>query len=214
MKVKKFGLLAISAVALAMPIAASANFDGTISVVDDQGNNVLSPASVGNEYSSFANVLGSAINGTVEVALKDQWSVGLTATPTDNTSNPAGSYVSNIYFTLAPSVVNASGNAVVTYDGNNANDAYSVSVINTTNNQIVAGSFVDGQYNFTGLAAGVKYDWQSSFTTSTTNPVFTAQFSAAAVPEPEEWAMMLVGTGLVGFQLRRKQKGLSQLEVA
>ena len=28
----------------------------------------------------------------------------------------------------------------------------------------------------------------------------------AAVPEPEEWAMMLVGVGLVGFQVRRKQK--------
>jgi hypothetical protein len=33
---------------------------------------------------------------------------------------------------------------------------------------------------------------------------------AAPVPEPEEWAMMLVGGGLVGFQVRRKQKGLSQ----
>jgi hypothetical protein len=26
-----------------------------------------------------------------------------------------------------------------------------------------------------------------------------------AVPEPEEWAMMLIGAGLVGFQVRRKQ---------
>jgi hypothetical protein len=30
------------------------------------------------------------------------------------------------------------------------------------------------------------------------------------VPEPEEWAMMLVGAGLVGYQVRRKQKGLRQ----
>ena len=29
--------------------------------------------------------------------------------------------------------------------------------------------------------------------------------SSAAVPEPEEWAMMLVGAGLVSFQVRRKQ---------
>ena len=28
---------------------------------------------------------------------------------------------------------------------------------------------------------------------------------APPVPEPEEWAMMLVGIGLVGFQVRRKQ---------
>lgn len=37
---------------------------------------------------------------------------------------------------------------------------------------------------------------------------------AAPVPEPEEWAMMLVGTGLVGYQVRRKQKGLSHSNLA
>ena len=30
----------------------------------------------------------------------------------------------------------------------------------------------------------------------------------APVPEPEEWAMMLVGAGLVGFQVKRKQRRL------
>ena len=30
----------------------------------------------------------------------------------------------------------------------------------------------------------------------------------APVPEPEEWAMLLVGAGLVGFQVRRKQQRL------
>ena len=35
-----------------------------------------------------------------------------------------------------------------------------------------------------------------------------------AVPEPEEWAMMLIGAGLVSYQVRRKQKGLRQSVVA
>ncbi len=32
-----------------------------------------------------------------------------------------------------------------------------------------------------------------------------SQVAAYAVPEPEEWAMMLLGAGLVGFQVKRKQ---------
>jgi hypothetical protein len=40
---------------------------------------------------------------------------------------------------------------------------------------------------------------------------FTANGSSygitvAAVPEPEVWAMMLIGVGLIGYQLRRKSK--------
>jgi hypothetical protein len=37
-------------------------------------------------------------------------------------------------------------------------------------------------------------------------PVGTYSVSIAAVPEAETWAMMLVGMGLVGWQLRRKVK--------
>ena len=37
------------------------------------------------------------------------------------------------------------------------------------------------------------------------NLSISVQSSVAAVPEPEEWAMMLVGAGLVSFQVRRKQ---------
>ena len=32
--------------------------------------------------------------------------------------------------------------------------------------------------------------------------------NVAAVPEPEEWAMMLMGFGLVGYQIKRKQRNL------
>ena len=49
---------------------------------------------------------------------------------------------------------------------------------------------------------------QVTFLTQTTT--FFGHFvgvnlAIAAVPEPEEWAMMLVGFGIVGFQIRRKQ---------
>lgn len=56
------------------------------------------------------------------------------------------------------------------------------------------------EVNGTTLGNGGSY----AFAVSTTAPV----------PEPEEWAMMLVGAGLVGYQVRRKQKGLSQSSLA
>ncbi len=42
------------------------------------------------------------------------------------------------------------------------------------------------------------------------NLAISVQSSVAAVPEPEEWAMMLVGAGLVGFQVKRKQTQLNK----
>ncbi len=38
--------------------------------------------------------------------------------------------------------------------------------------------------------------------------IYGTFFSVAAVPEPDTWLMMIIGAGLVGFQLRRKQKVL------
>ena len=46
------------------------------------------------------------------------------------------------------------------------------------------------------------------------NSFYSGGVSVEAVPEPEEWAMMLVGAGLVSYQVRRKQKGLRQSVVA
>lgn len=38
--------------------------------------------------------------------------------------------------------------------------------------------------------------------------IYGTFFSVAAVPEPDTWLMMIIGAGLIGFQLRRKQKVL------
>ena len=43
---------------------------------------------------------------------------------------------------------------------------------------------------------------------------YSGSVAIEAVPEPEEWAMMLVGAGLVSYQVRRKQKGLRQSVLA
>jgi hypothetical protein len=57
------------------------------------------------------------------------------------------------------------------------------------------------------LKADDVYDWSVGFRQSTGSAKFTLQTGVVVnVPEPEQWAMMWVGAGLVSFQVRRKQK--------
>lgn len=71
------------------------------------------------------------------------------------------------------------------------------------------------------LATGTDYSagsWNSSLSTAHTyaigvdgkslnmaSPINQPQ-AVDPIPEPEEWTMLLVGVGLVGYQVRRKQK--------
>lgn len=56
---------------------------------------------------------------------------------------------------------------------------------------------VPGALNIPNLPAGLSFG------------AGTYGVTVAAVPEPEVWAMMLVGAGLVGYQLRRKARAAS-----
>jgi hypothetical protein len=78
----------------------------------------------------------------------------------------------------------------------------------TSNLDIAGGSFSTGNYSFADLAPG---SYQLSIAGH--NRLFsgyTAFYSVAAVPEPETWLMIVIGLGLVAFQLQRKQKSLQQ----
>jgi len=46
----------------------------------------------------------------------------------------------------------------------------------------------------------------SGFTTGSAGGLYSGAISVSPVPEPEVWAMMLVGAGLVGFRLRNRSK--------
>jgi hypothetical protein len=65
---------------------------------------------------------------------------------------------------------------------------------------------------FSPLAVGTTYTLAvlGSSLGGTPLPNYAGSFTVTPVPEPEEWAMMLLGAGLVSYQVRRKQKGLSQ----
>jgi hypothetical protein len=67
------------------------------------------------------------------------------------------------------------------------------------------------QYFLTDLTAGsytMTFKGVASSGSSLVPNIYGTFFSVAAVPEPDTWLMLLIGAGLVGFQLRRKQKVL------
>ncbi|MPZ44208.1 MAG: PEP-CTERM sorting domain-containing protein [Betaproteobacteria bacterium] len=49
----------------------------------------------------------------------------------------------------------------------------------------------------------------SGFTTGSAGGAYNGAISVTSIPEPEVWAMMLVGVGLVGFRLRNRSKRAS-----
>jgi hypothetical protein len=53
------------------------------------------------------------------------------------------------------------------------------------------------------------YLYVSGFTAGTNGGLYSGAISVSPVPEPEVWAMMLVGVGLVGFRLRNRSKRAS-----
>jgi hypothetical protein len=73
---------------------------------------------------------------------------------------------------------------------------------------LASGAFTTGEYSFADLAPG-NYRL-SIFGTNSTFGSYVGTYSVAAVPEAETWLMILIGMGLVAFQLQRKQRSLHQ----
>jgi hypothetical protein len=80
----------------------------------------------------------------------------------------------------------------------------------------LSGNAYSAVLNYLPLLSGHTYDLKISGSTAvgTSGGAYAGSLTVNAVPEPEEWAMMLVGAGLVSYQVRRKQKGLSQSTLA
>lgn len=75
-----------------------------------------------------------------------------------------------------------------------------------------SGVFESGRYSFADLAPGaytVSIFGRNRFASS-----YIARYAVTAVPEAQTWLMILIGLGLVAFQLRRKHKGLRQPQIA
>lgn len=89
-----------------------------------------------------------------------------------------------------------SASAEVTIDGLDNIVSHSTGTTSNLDWRIFTGSFTasgNDTLTFTNLTGGPN------------EGIFLDAVSVAAVPEPATWAMMLVGFGAIGFQLRRKR---------
>jgi hypothetical protein len=67
-----------------------------------------------------------------------------------------------------------------------------------------------GSYSFANLAPGV-YKFDITGLTGRRGGGYLSAFNVVpAVPEADTWLMIVIGVGLVGLQLRRKQKGIER----
>jgi hypothetical protein len=189
MKTKSLGLLAITALALAMPFTASAAVS-TIKVTDGVTGAIVVPTTaIGTSY-TISPVLGDQYGGFLKVS-------NLTG----------GTYTYDTFFKVAAGVNTFSGTV-------NWIAPTVAGTVKLLQGSTPLSTFVDGKAIYTGLVAGTTYTLETIVSIKANEKGgFTDTFKVAAVPEPEEWAMMLVGAGLVSYQVRRKQKGLSQSTV-
>ena len=61
--------------------------------------------------------------------------------------------------------------------------------------------------SFADLSAG-KYRWEVTGITGKQSGFWGGKMTVSAVPEADVWMMLLIGMGLIGYQLRRKQQSL------
>ena len=76
--------------------------------------------------------------------------------------------------------------------------------LRTPQNSVVAFNFAE-VYGFNGLTTAAGYTFNSQLTANT--DVYRISFSAAAVPEPESYALMATGLLALGALARRRQAG-------
>ena len=129
----------------------------------------------------------------------------------------AGSFSDWFKFTVTggPAVFTGTGNSATT-TSTIGTEIKTFDLYNASNVKIASASFssaVVGKGNtyaailsYAPLNAGEEYSINVKGTVLAGKGNYGLSLSTAPVPEPEEWAMMLVGAGMVGFQVRRKQK--------
>jgi hypothetical protein len=73
------------------------------------------------------------------------------------------------------------------------------------------GSAFTTTFSFADLAKGTyRFEIEGFSSSKKRDGSWTGTMTVAAVPEADVWLMLLIGAGLIGYQLRRKQRSLQQ----
>ena len=122
----------------------------------------------------------------------------------------SGSGVSNSFFSVVANTPLFSG----TLNSNLSSTTFSaVSLIDVTTGHTTALTMdrQTGAYTFSGLVAGDVYDYKFTYNAVSSGASIYTSTTVAAIPEPEEWAMMLIGLFLIAVKMNQSKKSENQL---
>lgn len=84
---------------------------------------------------------------------------------------------------------------------------FGIALLDSTFNKIGGANGTDG-LSFSGLAAGTYALAVTGFTSGSMGGAYAGVLAAAPVPEPETYALMLAGLGIVGFIASRRRNNV------
>ena len=195
---KNIILLPFLVLALSIPLTVNAAATNSTTVTLDENTTPF----------IFKNAKGVGTNAntvsTVFASLADQ---GGTSSVYRYAS---GTGESNSFFSVVENTPLFSG----TLNSNLSSTVFSnVSLINVTTGQTTALTIdhQTGAYTYSGLVAGNVYDSKFNYNTVSTGASIYTSTTVAAIPEPEEWAMMLIGLFLIAVKINQSKKSENQL---
>lgn len=207
MKTTKLGIAAAIALAMAIPSMANASNTATTKIDAAHSAKLISFTGLtfgtGVGATADAKPLFTDIHGVVTDELGNQGNITALykGIGTGATVAHAVTGVTNTYFEVTAGVPKFTGNwnaVSATVIGHQLIDETTGQLINTVHT-------TGTQYVFNNLKAGDVYDWQVSYSTHVAGATLSSTINVAAVPEPEEWAMLLLGLPLIGWMVHRKQ---------
>lgn len=199
MNIKSISFLALLPIALVLPFAVNAAATNSTTVTPDADSN---------QY-LFKNLGGIGANANTQGTYFS--SLGNQGGTSSVYRNVTGSGVSSSFF----SVVADTSLFSATLNSNLNTTAFtSVGIldISTGTNNALTLSNTTNTYNYGSLVAGDIYDFYYTYSVATgANASIFTTTTVAAIPEPEEWAMMLIGLFLIAVKVNQSKNSKSQL---
>ena len=197
---KRIGLLAFLTLALVMPFAVNT---AAAAAVASNSTTVYANAASAGTVTSFNGGVGTTTNTAATAwLLADQGGFNSTF------RNLTGTGVANSFFSVVASTPLFSA----TMNSNLFSTGMTPTLIDVTTGKTVALTIdpLTGMYTFGALVSGQVYDLQVAYTIAATASVYTT-ITVAAIPEIEQWAMMLIGLFLIAVKVNKSKKSDSLL---